>query len=115
MTLTLIVLLLAAVAFAWGRWRSDIVALCAVIVLLLGGVLTPAEALAGFSNPIIIMMAGLFIVGGGVFQTGLAKMVVGRKADDVKELLRGIPCRGATSCPDQLARAIDAYEQQEAK
>ena len=45
----------------------------------------------------------------------LAKMVVGRKADDVKELLRGIPCRGATSCPDQLARAIDAYEQQEAK
>ena len=42
-------------------------------------------------------------------------MVVGRKADDVKELLRGIPCRGATSCPDQLARAIDAYEQQEAK
>ena len=46
---------------------------------------------------------------------GLAKMVVGRKADDVKELLRGIPCRGATSCPDQLARAIDAYEQQEAK
>ena len=40
---------------------------------------------------------------------------VGRKADDVKELLRGIPCRGATSCPDQLARAIDAYEQQEAK
>ena len=34
---------------------------------------------------------------------------------NVKELLRGIPCRGATSCPDQLARAIDAYEQQEAK
>ena len=78
MTLTLIVLLLAAVAFAWGRWRSDIVALCAVIVLLLGGVLTPAEALAGFSNPIIMMMAGLFIVGGGVFQTGLAKMVGAR-------------------------------------
>ena len=46
---------------------------------------------------------------------GLARMVIGRKADDVKELLRGIPCRGATSCPDQLARAIDAYEQQEAK
>ena len=50
-------------------------ALCAVIALLLGGILTPAEALAGFSNPIIIMMAGLFIVGGGVFHTGLAKMV----------------------------------------
>ena len=43
---------------------------------------------------------------------GLATMVVGRKADEVKELLRGIPCRGGTSCPDQLSRAIEAYEQE---
>ena len=75
MTFTLVVLLLSAAAFAWNKLRSDVVALCAVIALLLGGILTPAEALAGFSNPIIIMMAGLFIVGGGVFHTGLAKMV----------------------------------------
>ena len=75
MTFTLVVLLLSAVAFAWNKLRSDVVALCAVIALLLGGILTPTEALAGFSNPIIIMMAGLFIVGGGVFHTGLAKMV----------------------------------------
>ena len=43
---------------------------------------------------------------------GLAKMVVGRKAEDVKALLSGIACRGSTSCPDQLAKAIEAYEQQ---
>jgi len=43
---------------------------------------------------------------------GLAKMVIGRKADEVKELLRGIQCRGNTSCPDQLSRAIEAYENQ---
>jgi len=43
---------------------------------------------------------------------GLAKMVIGRKADEVKELLRGIACRGNTSCPDQLSRAIEAYQQQ---
>ncbi len=40
---------------------------------------------------------------------GLAKMVIGRKADEVAELLQGIPCRGDTSCPDQLSRAIRAY------
>ena len=40
---------------------------------------------------------------------GLAKMVVGRRADEVAGLLEGIPCRGATSCPDQLSRAIRAY------
>ena len=37
--------------------------------------LTPEEALAGFSNPVIIMMVGLFVVGGAVLQTGLAKLV----------------------------------------
>ena len=44
---------------------------------------------------------------------GLARIVIGRKADEVKELLRGVPCRGDTSCPDQLSRAIEAYEQQQ--
>ena len=45
---------------------------------------------------------------------GLAKMVIGRSADEVKESLRGIQCRGGTSCPDQLAKAIDACEAQQA-
>ena len=34
----------------------------------------PAEALAGFSSPIVIMMIGLFVVGGAIMQTGLAKL-----------------------------------------
>ena len=40
---------------------------------------------------------------------GLSKMVIGRRADEVAELLQGIPCRGDTSCPDQLSRAIRSY------
>lgn len=40
---------------------------------------------------------------------GLAAMVIGRNADEVRDILRGIPCRGNTSCPDQLSHAIDAY------
>ncbi len=40
---------------------------------------------------------------------GLAKMVIGQKADEVARRLSGIQCRGATSCPDQLARAIRSY------
>lgn len=78
MLFTLIVLAAAAVLFTLNKVRSDIVALCAVIALLLGGILTPTEALSGFSNPVIIMMAGLFIVGGGIVQTGLAKMIGSR-------------------------------------
>ncbi len=40
---------------------------------------------------------------------GLARMVVGRDAREVMENLRGVPCRGATSCPDQLSHAIEQY------
>lgn len=73
MTATLIILSLSAILFVSGRIRSDLVAVCAALSLILCGVLTPEEALAGFSNPIVIMMIGLFVVGGGIFSTGLAK------------------------------------------
>lgn len=75
---TLVVLLVAAVFFAVGKIRSDVVALCALILLMVLGILTPEEALSGFSNSVVIMMVGLFVVGGAIFQTGLAKMISGR-------------------------------------
>ena len=40
---------------------------------------------------------------------GLSRVVVGQNAKEVMERLRGIPCRGDTSCPDQLSRAIEQY------
>ena len=72
---TIVVLLISVAFFITGKVRSDIVALCALVVLLLLGILTPEEALAGFSSNVIIMMVGLFVVGGAIFQTGLAKMI----------------------------------------
>lgn len=73
MTLTLTILALTIALFVWGRLRSDIVALAALTVLILTGVLTPSEALAGFASPVVVMMAGLFVVGGAILQTGLAR------------------------------------------
>lgn len=73
MTITLIVLVLTIALFIWGRVRSDIVALSALVVLILSGILTPAEALSGFSSSVVIMMVGLFVVGGAILQTGLAR------------------------------------------
>lgn len=75
MTVTLVTLAVAAILFASNKIRPDIVALCAVIVLLMFGILTPSEALAGFASPVVVMMAGLFIVGGGILKTGLAKTI----------------------------------------
>ncbi len=78
MFITLVILLCSAVFFVTGKIRSDIVALISVVALILFGILTPDEALAGFSNQIVIMMIGLFVVGGAIFQTGLAKMISSR-------------------------------------
>ena len=75
MLITITILVIAAAFFVSGKFRSDIVALCALLSLLIFQVLTPEEALAGFSNQVVIMMIGLFVVGGAIFQTGLAKMI----------------------------------------
>lgn len=75
MLITLSILIIAAALFVSGKVRSDLVAICSLLALLLGQILTPAEGLSGFSNSTVIMMVGLFIVGGGIFQTGLAKMI----------------------------------------
>ena len=70
--------LFSPLLFVAGKVRSDIVALCALIGLLIFQILTPEEALSGFSNSVVIMMVGLFVVGGAIFQTGLAKMISSR-------------------------------------
>ena len=89
MLITLVTLVLAAAGFVWGRIRADIIALIALLVLTLTGILTTQEALSGFSNPIVIMMVGLFIVGGAIFNTGLAKMIGAR----LSRLGNGSPTR----------------------
>ncbi len=75
MILTLVILAVASALFISGKIRSDLVAIGALILLMLFDILTPAEAMSGFSNSVLIMMVGLFVVGGGIFHTGLAKMV----------------------------------------
>lgn len=75
MIATLVILVLSALFFVNGKIRSDLVALCALVLLMVCKILTTEEALSGFSNPIVIMMVGLFVVGGAIFKTGLAKMI----------------------------------------
>lgn len=78
LNITLGILAIASFFFMQGKVRADLVAITSLIALLISGVLDPGEALAGFSNPVIIMMIGLFVVGAGIFRTGLAKMISSR-------------------------------------
>ena len=66
------VLGVAVVLFASGRVRLDVVALLVLLALMLGGVVSVPEALAGFSKSVVIMIAGLFVVGEALVTTGVA-------------------------------------------
>lgn len=75
MVITFVILLITAILFVHGKIRSDIIAVCAMLALMVLNIITPEQALSGFSNPVVIMMVGLFIVGGAIFKTGLAKII----------------------------------------
>ncbi|MCT8138945.1 SLC13 family permease [Anaerobacillus sp. CMMVII] len=72
--LTFIILLITTLFFMLGKIRADLIAMCSLLALVLTGIISTSEALAGFSNSIVIMIAGLFVVGGGIFRTGLARL-----------------------------------------
>ncbi len=74
-----VALLVATVAlFVSDKVRVDVVALGVVVLLMVSGLLTTEEALAGFSNAAVLTIGALFIVGGGLMNTGLAG-AIGRR------------------------------------
>ena len=71
--LTVFGILAGAVAlFASGRVRPDVVAILVVLALNLSGVLTIQEAVAGFGQPVVVLLAAVSIVGEGLIATGVA-------------------------------------------
>jgi len=75
MILTLVILFVAIVLFITEWVRLDIVALGVLITLMLTGLVTTQQGLAGFSNSTVVAIGALFVVGGAVFQTGLAALI----------------------------------------
>ncbi len=72
--LMLVILVITIGLFVWGKFTPDIVALISMISLFLTGILDVTETLSGFSNPTVIMIAALFIIGEGIAQTGWTAM-----------------------------------------
>ncbi|HEX8472696.1 MAG TPA: SLC13 family permease [Pyrinomonadaceae bacterium] len=73
--IVLALLLIALVLFATERIPIDIVTILLVLGLVLTGTLTVGEAYAGFGNDIVITIAGLFILTGGLVKTGVVDLV----------------------------------------
>lgn len=53
----------------------DVVALLVIIAFVLSGTLTLSDALVGFSDPNVILIAALFVIGEGLVRTGVAYQV----------------------------------------
>ncbi len=69
-------LLVVTVAlFMSDRFRLDLVALLVIVALAVSGVLTPREAVAGFGDTVVVLIAGLFVVGEALTRTGVASAI----------------------------------------
>src|SRR5262245_57595280 len=73
LALVLAFLAVAIVMFAIGRPRMDAVALLMLTALPLTGVLSMDEALAGFADGNVVLIATLFVIGKGLVRTGVAR------------------------------------------
>ncbi|HKY42481.1 MAG TPA: SLC13 family permease [Pyrinomonadaceae bacterium] len=68
-------MVVALVLFSTERIPIEVVSLLLVMALVLTGTLTAGEAFAGFGNDIVITIAGLFILTGGLAKTGVVDLV----------------------------------------
>lgn len=101
------------VMFAAGRPRMDAVALIVVCTLPLTGVINMAEALAGFSDPNIVLIAALFVIGDGLVRTGVARQLgdwltarAGRSEPRLIALLMGTICTLGSAMSSTAITAI---------
>ncbi|MFT4550906.1 MAG: di/tricarboxylate transporter, partial [Verrucomicrobiales bacterium] len=73
----LALLLATVVLFATERLPVDVITLLALCVLTGTRILTPAEAFAGFSNEVLVMLGSIFILGGALQHNGVPQLLAG--------------------------------------
>ncbi len=74
------VLALALVLFAWGRWRYDVVALVAMLVVVAAGIVPAGEALTGFGHPAVITVAAVLVISRALRNSGIVDLIARRLA-----------------------------------
>lgn len=75
---TLVIVVAAFVGILSNRLRADIIALLVLLALGFSGLITPQEALAGFSSSVVIVIFGLFIITHALEETGVVQWIASR-------------------------------------
>ncbi|MCO6452272.1 MAG: anion permease [Caldilineales bacterium] len=81
LALVFFILFVTIALFVSDRLRLDLIAILVILTLILTGILTVPEALAGFADSTVITIAALFVVGAGLFRTGVADAIGNRISD----------------------------------
>jgi len=71
-------LVLALVLFIWGKWRYDIVALIALLIVTVTGIVPGREAFAGFGHPAVITVAAVLVISRGLMNSGIIDVITKR-------------------------------------
>ncbi|MDE2787778.1 MAG: SLC13 family permease [Chloroflexota bacterium] len=71
------VLALSLVLFIVGKWRYDIVAVLALLVLAIAGIVPAAEAYKGFGHPAVITVAAVLVLSRALYNSGVVDVIAG--------------------------------------
>ena len=82
--LTLIILVVTAVAFITEILPVPLVAMLCAMVLVLTGIVPAGEVIAGFGNNTVIILISMLIVGGALFETGVTEKIARKSLKIVK-------------------------------
>jgi di/tricarboxylate transporter len=77
-TVVFATLALALGLFLWGRWRYDVVAVIALLLVTITGIVPAAEAFAGFGHPAVITVAAVLVISRGLINSGLIDIITSR-------------------------------------
>ena len=75
-TLILVILTATVAMFLWGRWRHDMIAIGALLACVLSGLILPADAFSGFSNPAVISVACVLVLSRALQLSGAVDVLV---------------------------------------
>src|SRR5262249_27110298 len=88
------IILVEMVFFAWNRFPAAVVAVCTALALFFTGILTMPEAIAGFGDPVVILIAALLGMGAGLEIAGVGawagQILIGRTGDNENRRLVAI-------------------------
>lgn len=74
-TFTIILLVLTLVILSAQWLRADLTALLVMLALIITGILSPTEAFSAFGQPVILIVASVFVIGAALFETGVATLI----------------------------------------